>query len=172
MKITLENFEEEFQKCLDRMAANVDLEVTDRQKTEAKNCRHSVEINRTFYLHQVKNGTDVLTCTCCGALMITCYSEPIKSQMQAKQICFHCNYWEQLAAKPDPKRLVIDGHIYGDGGNSPGARSDFLGFGGHKWFIERDGKAWETNNLWSGSSVPQAYIEHFPDNAKFLKALP
>jgi hypothetical protein len=173
MKITLENFEEEFAKSLARLKANIDLEVTASQKHDAEGQYRHVEMNRTYFAHQLKNGTsEAYVCAVCGALAAATYTEPTKAQMLADESCFHCNHWKQLSLKPDPKRLVIDGHIYGDGGNSPGARSDFLGFGGHKWFIERDGKAWETNNLWSGSTVPQAYIEHFPDNAKFLKAMP
>lgn len=173
MKLTTENFEEEYAKSLARLKANVDLEVTERQKHGAESKYRHVEMNRTYFLHQIKNGTsEAYVCSVCGALATAAYVEPTKSQLLANETCFHCNYWKQLALKADPARLIIEGHIYSDGGNKPGARSDHLGFGGHKWIIERDGKVWETNNLWSGSTVPQAYIESFPDNAQFLKAMP
>lgn len=174
MKITPENFSEEWDKSLARLLAAVDHEITERQKFGARGHHNAMKINRTFYEYQLKTGgTEIYLCSGCGSFATANYNEPNKTQMSVDTTCFHCNYWKQLSLKVDKTRLVIDGHIYGDGGNRPNAaRKDWLGFGGDKFYIERDGVAWETNNLWSGSTVPQRYIESFPDNAKFLKGLP
>lgn len=167
--VTVENFDERFAESLRRLRANVDLEVTEGQKFDAEGQYKHVAMNMGFFRHWLGK-KDFAICNTCGAMTSFDYVEPVKSQMLEHGECHHCNYWRQLALKTDPARLVIDGHIYGDGGNQPNAvRKDWLGFGGHVWKIERDGKVWETNNLWSGSTVPQRWIEHFPNNACFVK---
>lgn len=173
MKITVENFEEAYRISIGRMLENIASEVTEPQKSDAHHRMRHIENNRNFYLGQLKRGFEVYMCSECGALECAQYVQPTKDRMLDDQTCFHCDYWKQFSLTKDPKRLVINGHTYTDGGNQPHARNkEFLGFGGQKWFIERAGQAWETNNLWSGSVVPQRYIENFPDNARFLKSLP
>lgn len=166
--ITEEQFDAIYKQSLTRLDAYIATQVTENQIQSAKNHKNSVVINRGYYLNLTKtNAEPFYLCACCGKMEAANFNEPIKLQMLAGQICFHCNYWKNLTNKDDPGRLVINGHVYSDGGNQPGARCDYLGFGGHVWKIERDGKVWETNNLWSGSTIPQEFIHLIPDNARF-----
>lgn len=167
--ITEEEFEAMYAESLSRLDVYIERQVTEKQIFSAKHHKNSVVINHNFFKHCQKNGKEMYLCSCCGKLETANYVEPVKTQMLAELTCFHCNYWKELAAKVDNGRLIIDGHVYGDGGNKPNAqRTDWLGFGGHVWTIERDGKVWETNNLWSGSTIPQEFVHLLPDNAKFL----
>ena len=167
--ISEEDFEAMYADSLNRLDAYISKQVTEKQITSAQHHKNSLVINHSFYKHCAKKGEHIYLCKKCGKLETAKYNEPHKTQMLEDDTCFSCNYWKQLAAKVDPARLIINGHVYGDGGNQPNAkRTDFLGFAGHVWKIDRDGKVWETNNLWSGSDVPQEFAHLFPDNAKFL----
>ncbi|WP_186187951.1 hypothetical protein [Burkholderia gladioli] len=168
--MTDSEFESMFEESLKRLDAYIATQVTDRQISQAKGRRHHVEQNKLFWKNQVLKGNPLIQCRQCGAIESLQYCEPHKSQMVESGKCFHCNHWDQEAKKADPRRLIIDGHIYSDGGNQPNAsRKDWLGFGGAVWKIERDGRVWQTNNLWSGSTVPQEYRDSFPDNARFVR---
>lgn len=167
--ISEEDFEAMYADSLARLDAYIARQVTEKQIISAQHHKNTVVINHNFYTHCAKRGERMYLCKQCGKLETGNYCEPHKTQMLEDETCFHCNHWKQEAIKVDPKRLVIDGHVYGDGGNQPNAqRTDWLGFGGHLWKIERDGKVWETNNLWSGSTIPQEFVHLLPDNAKFL----
>ncbi|MBB5509599.1 hypothetical protein [Paraburkholderia atlantica] len=166
-----QEFEMLFTESLLKLDMYIATQITKRQIFQAKGRRHHVERNKAFWKHQNEKGEPLVLCKQCGAIESSSYCEPYKTQIIERGLCYHCNSWTNEIAKDDPKRLVIDGHIYGDGGNQPNAsRKDFLGFGGHVWTIERDGKVWQTNNLWSGSTVPAEYRDRMPDNARFVKA--
>lgn len=169
--ITDEQFEKMYAESLARLDDYISRQVTEKQIFSAQHHKNIVVMDKTYFASKAKSEPDsIYLCQFCGRMETATYTEPTKQQMLAGQSCFHCNHWQQIAAKHDPKRLVIDGHVYGDGGNQPNAqRTDWLGFGGHVWKIERDGRVWETNNLWSGSTIPQEFVHLLPDNAKFLK---
>lgn len=167
--MTDQEYEEMYQESLTRLDAYIATQVTEKQIFDAKHQKKHIEMNKSYFKHWANKGDHICLCVKCGALNTASYSSPIKERMILNKICFHCDFWEELSKENKPSRLVIDGHIYGDGGNKPNERKDWLGFGGHVWKIERDGKVWTTNNLWSGSTVPAEWVHAFPDNAKFIK---
>jgi hypothetical protein len=165
-----QEFEALFAESLSKLDAYIATQVTEQQIFSAKGQRRTVEMNKSHYKYLIDKGEPVTLCKHCGAILTANYVEPTRTEILESGLCFHCNFWRKQANSKDPKRLIIDGHIYGDGGNQPNAsRKDWLGFGGTVWIIERDGKVWQTNNLWSGSTVPQEYRERMPDNARFVK---
>ena len=101
------------------------------------------------------------------------YVPPTGQQMIDRQLCFHCNYWEEMANElrtaTDPRRLIINHRIYLDAGYSKDART-FLGFGGREFRYRRVGsdEVILTNNLWSGATLPPEYWAEFPDTAEFV----
>lgn len=171
MLITAENYEEAFNLSKRRLEAYIASQVTPKQIAGAKHHLRHLEINKNYLRGRVAEG-GIYFCSRCGILEAANYSGAIKDRMTAKQICFHCDFWEQRSKEVKPSRLIIDGETYSDGGNKPNDRKDFLGFAGRVWKIERDGNIWETNNLWYGGVIPQEYREVMPDNARFVKEKP
>lgn len=112
-------------------------------------------------------------CLKCQAPAVPSYSPPTGQQMIDRQLCFHCNYWEnkaeELHTAPDPRRIIVDHNIYMDVGYSRGTRAH-LGFGGREFRYRRVGsdEVILTNNLWTGGSLPPEYWAEFPDNAEFV----
>lgn len=168
MNITTENFEAAFNLSKQRLQEYIESQKTPKQIIEAKYHLRDLEINKNFLRHNIGERS-IYLCSRCGRLEIARFSSEIKNRMTVKQICFHCDHWEQISKEVKPSRLIIDGQTYSDGGNKPQGRRDFLGFSGQLWKIERDGKVWETNNLWYGGVIPQEYRDAMPDNAKFIK---
>ncbi|MBU9203083.1 hypothetical protein KTD31_17135 [Burkholderia multivorans] len=163
-------FEAMFEESMKHLDAYIATQITDRQISQARRRRHNVEQNKSFWKHCDSRGEHLILCVQCGAIDAGHYREPIKTQMFESGKCFHCNHWDNEVQKVDPARLIIDGHIYVDGGNQPNtARKEHLGFGGYVWTIECDGHVWQTNNLWSGSTVPQEHRASLPDNARFVR---
>lgn len=168
--MTNEEFEQMYAESLTRIDAWIATQKTEKQIFSAQGRKRHVEMNHTFFKHCVTKGERLHLCKHCGMLEAGNYIEPIKTRLRENGLCFFCDNWEQTVKQVDPDRLIIDGHIYGDGGNQPNhSRPHLLGFGGHKWKIERDGKVWETNNLWSGFTIPEEYRSALPDNARFVK---
>ena len=112
-------------------------------------------------------------CSKCQAPAVPSYAPPIGQQMIDRQLCFHCNYWEEMAnelrANENPRRIIIGHHIYMDAGYSKDARG-LLGFGGHEFRYRRVGsdEVVLTNNLWSGDVLPPEHWAEFPDTAEFV----
>lgn len=107
-------------------------------------------------------------CKCCGSPFGTTYHEPIDSKLRELNICFSCNFWyDKMKMK---NRIIINGTMYGDGGNGKTDAIGFKGHGGREFKIEflEDGRILETNNLWCNGDIPQIFRDKFPDNAKFL----
>lgn len=167
MKVTTENYEEAFNLSKQRLQDYIVSQITPKQIVEAKHHLHHLEINKNYLRLQTEKG-NVYICSRCGMLEAANYSGATKDHMVSEQICFHCDFWAQRSKEIKPSRLIINGETYGDGGNKPRERKDFLGFGGRLWKIERDGEVWETNNLWYGGVIPQEYREVMPDNARFV----
>lgn len=113
-------------------------------------------------------------CSKCQAPTVPGYSLPIGQQMIDRKLCFHCNYWEEMANDlrndSNPRRLIINHHIYLDAGRSRG-NPTHLGFGGREFSYRRvgSGEVISTNNLWSGARLPPEYWAEFPDTAEFVK---
>lgn len=163
-------YEALFAESLLKLDAYIATQATEKQIFQAQSRRRHIEQNKAHWKYRIDKGERFHLCRQCGALDSGGYREPIATRMRESGLCFHCDYWEQEVVKSDPNRLIIDGHIYGDGGNRPNEpKKHLLGFGGSVWTIERDGNIWQTNNLWSGSTIPQEYRERMPDNAHFVK---
>lgn len=167
--INLDNFEETFAQSLASLDRYIELQVTESQKFDATHHRRHVEINKDHFRWCLTQGKQLHLCVKCGALEASGYVTEISERLKAEQTCFHCDHWGRIANELNPKRLIIDGHMYSDGGHTPGSKTQFLGFGGHLWTIERDGKQWTTNNLWSGGVIPQEFRDRLSDNARFIK---
>lgn len=166
--MTNTEFTELYQESLSRLNAYISTQVSPQQITSAKHHLYHVEKNEEYYRRTVvEKGAPVYLCVKCGALETANFTEKVKAQLESSKTCFRCNHWEQLAANPRDNFLIIDGWLYSDGGKSS-APSHCLGFGGAKWKISKDGKEWETNNLWSGGTIPEEFRSRLPDNAKFL----
>jgi hypothetical protein len=169
--VSEQEFEALFSESLLRFDAYIATQVTEEQILSAQHKKKTVEMNKGHFKWMIDKGDTVISCRSCGALSTTSYVKPICDELAEHQLCYHCNHWRKVADTQDKTRLIIDGHIYGDGGNRPNETCrHLLGFGGHVWTIERDGRVWQTNNLWSGSTVPQEHRGALKDNARFVKA--
>lgn len=114
------------------------------------------------------------TCSECGGEARNTYSEPHRTQMLERKLCFHCNYWreyEKKLEKDHASMTIIAGHIYSPGSRTTGA---FRGMAGRRFDIEyiepsiHAGKCVTTFDLWSGSTLPEPLQQRFCDTAKFL----
>lgn len=112
-------------------------------------------------------------CSKCQVPTVPSYSPPIGQRMIDRQLCFYCDYWEQKAIElrtdQNPRRLIINHHIYLDAGRSRD-NPTHLGFGGREFKYRRIGSndIVSTNNLWSGARLPPEYWPEFPDTAEFV----
>ena len=115
-----------------------------------------------------ESGQPTTTCTHCGYLINFAYMN-WRSLLKHKA-CFICDHWLSVIERDNPKRIVIDGHIYSDGGRNRQSLGT-LGFGGREFHIVmNDGTEIKTNNLWSGGEIPEKWRERLPDNARFADA--
>ncbi|NTJ46857.1 hypothetical protein G6K93_07495 [Agrobacterium rhizogenes] len=122
--------------------------------------------------------TDVVyheyTCSECSELARNTYSEPSRTHMLERRLCWDCNYWrdfEVRLANDHRTMTIINGHVYGPGNRTSGS---MRGMAGRRFDIEfvepsiHAGKRVTTFDLWSGSTLPDRLKEKFPDTAKFL----
>lgn len=164
--MTDQEFEKAFQTSKERLIAYAETQPSAAQKKDAAHRLRHLEINKTYYDF---NRHKMYACKKCGALEMASYVENVRAQMLEAEVCFYCNHWEQIAAMPDDRLLVINGATYRDGGRKFNTNSGFLGHSGHVFRIRKDGVEWETNNLWSGGVIPEEFRDRLPDNAEFVK---
>lgn len=167
--MTDQEYEAMYANCLKRMDEYIKTQRTEEQIRSAKHQKHNVVINKGHIKYCIDKGEKVVQCDICGALATTNYTKPTPQRMIDQNLCFHCLLWQDRVNENDPKRLIIEGGMYSDGGDQPSNHSNTLGFGGRRFKIERDGLVWSTNNLWFAGVVPEEWREKLPDNAKFLK---
>lgn len=110
----------------------------------------------------------VITCQICGVTQQATYSEPTKSNMVERQLCFHCLFWTELLEADRTDMFVAEGHHYHigpeEGGGPGGIRA--RGYGGRKHFVQfKDGRRVTTTNLWHQGEVPKRFRDKFPDDA-------
>lgn len=107
-------------------------------------------------------------CRLCGQMFQTDYMDEVKKVLLEKNICFTCDYWERMIARPDQDRCVrIEGRHYTIAEAESGP-SMFKGHGGRSFSIEFfDGRSVATNNLWHQGAIPAHFKDKLPDNAKF-----
>lgn len=123
------------------------------------------------------------TCVKCGAYEKNSYNDKLKADLEARQLCFSCDFYWCFLNDPvkRPNRhhhstaIVAGGHIYTDGGNveNPGYDTRPLGFGGHKWhFRMLDGsREWTSNNVWHGGEIPGIWRAEIPDTAEIIRPI-
>lgn len=105
-------------------------------------------------------------CAECGRIISTNYTEPYKTRLRERGICFSCNHWVDMMNLPNPIR--INGEHYQDGGSGKDW-CGFRGFGGRKFVIKmHDGKILKTDNLWTQGKIPTHFRSRLPDNAEFV----
>lgn len=114
-------------------------------------------------------------CSKCGGDADPTYSEPYKSRMIERKMCFICSHWTdydiKLASGAYAKATIIEGNVYGPGSRTSGS---FRGMTGRRFDIEylapsiHAGKRITTFDLWSGGVMPDWLRERWPDTAKFL----
>lgn len=114
------------------------------------------------------------SCVGCGNLTRNTYSEPHRSDMLERRLCWSCNYWRDFEARLErdhTRMTIIDGHVYGPGSRTSGS---FRGMAGRRFDIEyiepsiHAGKRVTTFDLWSGSTLPEPLQKRFADTARFL----
>lgn len=107
------------------------------------------------------------TCVECGNLGRNTYSEPYRTNMLDRRLCWHCNYWRDFEARLErdhARMTIIDGHVYSPGNRMAGRRFDIE-------YIEPSihaGKRVTTFDLWSVSTLPDHLQKRFADTARFL----
>lgn len=113
---------------------------------------------------KIAEGIPEKPCLICNSPFCTHFTEPIKSEMIERNLCFSCNFWTDIIAIKDT-RIIMNGVVYVKGKED----TVFKGFGGRTWKIQmNDGTIIETNNLWCNGDVPERFKEQLPDNAKRL----
>lgn len=81
--------------------------------------------------------------------------------------CFTTNFWlERVKNKNDKNQVVIGREVYQI--EDEDSKSPFRGYNGMKFKIKfPKGRRVTTTNLWSNGTIPLAFKELLPDNAKF-----
>lgn len=113
-----------------------------------------------------------IACCQCGKEETSKYIESVQSEMDQRQMCWHCNYWKNFELKNKPAlSTVIDGRIYSPGNRTSG---EFRGMAGRRFDIEYiepsayAGQRVTTFDLWAGSEIPEHLKAAYPDTARFL----
>jgi len=117
-----------------------------------------------------KNNIHPELCNICGGLIVADFIPEVNEELFSNQLCYSCNFWMK---KVGQDYLIIDNHLYKDGGRFVGEihpdKLNLCGFGGRKFVIEKDnGEVIKTNNLWHIGRVPKRFEGLFKNNAKFL----
>lgn len=112
-------------------------------------------------------------CADCGNKSRNTYSEPYRSRMLERRLCWDCNYWRELEedlSKNHATKTIIGGHIYGPGNRTSGS---MRGMAGRRFDIEYiepsvyAGQIITTFDLWSGADLPPKLREKYQDTARF-----
>lgn len=154
---------------LEEQATLVEQCSDDTEKTYLRNRVNDVQINLGFIKRSLEKGKPHHFCKECGVIELANYSQ--SKALVAKQLCFHCNFWQEREAihltKPN---IIVGGMVYSDGGHKLNGKKEYLGHAGLEFHIlTDDGKEWITNNLWGGGGIPLKYrLTTMKDNARFL----
>ncbi len=111
-------------------------------------------------------------CRTCGKHVRTTFVPETQKKLMEKNICFHCNYWEDRCELGKKPHSIVVGHVaYTAHKTQPGEPSSFRGFGGSKFRFRRLGseEIEECTNMWYQGPIPERYWDRLPDNAEFVK---
>ena len=105
-------------------------------------------------------------CKECGKIDAMIYTNPVRTHLILRQLCFSCNFWsEYIVQKDDLRSVRVDGdHFW----ILPEADGDKVlsGFSGRRYRIRFfDGRIVTTTNLWSQGFIPDRFKERLKDNA-------
>lgn len=109
-------------------------------------------------------------CSVCGSPFSTNYFDDVKQELLRRHMCFHCNFWQDLAERNHERHVRVDGKHYTIGDKNAG-KSEFRGFGGRAFkirFFDERGEV-ETTNLWHQGDIPIHFQKVMPNNAEFVK---
>ena len=113
----------------------------------------------------------MIKCEICGREFEKAnYNKPYDKVCSSDK-CFGEKLWkvreeEYLNGKPF---IIIDGHLWSDGGYKKNEERRYLGCSGQEFTIRmNNGTEIFTNNLWSGGIVPESHREILADNAVFV----
>lgn len=104
-----------------------------------------------------------MPCVVCNKLIHAHFSEPVKSQMIKKNMCFSCNLWDERSRDIKDNTVIANGHWYTIGDED--SKNSFRGFGGSKFQFLKDGKLITSTNVWSGGDIPLIWRDKIPDNS-------
>jgi hypothetical protein len=113
-----------------------------------------------------------MICKLCGAEENCRYTPETKKQLEERQLCFSCNFWQNIVNRgTQPNCVIIDGNHFWISKDEPQTPTNWLGFGGRKFTIRfNDGRVVTTQNMWHEGSIPQHFREQLPDNATWEKS--
>lgn len=161
-------FEEIYDKSLALMQDEVNSIVSAEGRADMLHNIRNVVINKGYFKGRVERGEHVHICIYCGCLTDANHVQPCGQRLIDNQTCFVCDLWDQRAKNLSPANLIIENHMYSDGGDRPGGDKRDLGFGGRVFRIQRGDRVWTTNNLWHRGFIPERFQERMPNNAVFL----
>lgn len=170
--MTIDTFDDLFNASVAKMEEYINTRTTGETRAEAKHDLHMMQTNKNYLKHQFDKNPEILvTCKICGQLAAANYTEPSKSDMLNNQLCFGHALWNRRAAEHHVSSgnvMVINGHMYSDGGESRD-QSQYLGHSGRRFCIlRRSGEGYTTNNLWFGGCIPEEFRDRMPDDAEFI----
>ena len=120
-------------------------------------------------IKELKEDQEILNevCSCCGGFIKARFTEPVRTKLIEKKLCFSCNHWDEIYQDIDnPDRFIIDGDSY----HNVKKDTCFKGFGGSLFKIKRynTNEIIETRNLWHQGKVSIHLIDKIKNNACFL----
>lgn len=112
-------------------------------------------------------------CRICGDMVkARGWEKETASKIAESNTCISCNFWLDIEKTiASPKRFVINGKAYWMEPYAPARYDGFIGFGGAKFVMQRNGsdEVIVTRNLWYNGEVPTAFRERIKNNATFVK---
>lgn len=105
-------------------------------------------------------------CKVCGKEMDGFPYSDIYGNKWCSLECHEHSFWDMCL---DSSAIIINGVCYHDGGNGR-SENGFKGFGGSVYHIRdlRDGREWETDNLWYNGKIPAELRENHLDTHEFI----
>lgn len=101
-------------------------------------------------------------CGDCGKRELLHYVH--RDQLIAKNLCFGCNFWDEVMKSIGKRTFVAGGRAYTIGRDGGG------GFGGCGYTVTfPDGDVRKGNSLWHRGEVPAHWRERLPDTATLVQ---